>query len=602
MECYFCKKHGFIILMRRFLYIFVSISVVFLMNSCKPSGSAGERKTAKGNRVYGGTVRINEITPVITLYPYYIYDNVSDIIACQIYDGLVKLNPRDLSIIPAIASKWEIDTNGMLYTFHLRKNVFFQDDPCFPDGKGRKLTADDFKYAFEALCTASPDNVTFPITFKGNVEGADEYYEQSKKGKPASRLKGVIAVNDSTLQIKLVKRNPVFLDMLAGPAGFVIAKEALEKYGKSIHTGTGPFVYDAASDSSRIVLTRNPNYYKFDSLGNQLPFADSVIITFISNKLDEFKAFQQGKIDYIKGVPSSQVDKMVEEQISDFQHKPPKYVLSRVPEMSTQYYSFNLTKAPFNDVRVRKAFSYAIDRKKIIDEVLEGEAFAPGIHGITPPSFVGYPQDSIVGDTLNIELAKQLLSEAGFKDGKNFPNITLELNSGGGVNTTVAVEIQKELLNHLNININFNTVSFGKKLQDEHYGRFDVIRSGWIADYPSPSDFLMLFYGGNIPDSAQSSYYNVTRYRNPEFDHLFDLGRTSANKKQAYKYYMKAEQMVMNDAPILVLWYDQNYSLTRWAVKDLYPNPMNYLDLSTVYIDENSVTSGKSSKDSAKKK
>lgn len=589
--------------MRRFLFIFISISTIFLIDSCKPSGSGRERKVAKGNRVYGGSIRINEITPVITLYPYYIYDNVSDIVACQIYDGLVKLNSRDLLVVPAIATKWEVDTSGLLYTFHLRKNVFFQDDPCFPDGKGRKLTADDFKYSMEALCTASPDNVTFPITFKGNVDGADEYYEQSKKGKPSSDLKGVKVINDSTLQIKLVKRNPVFLDMLAGPAGFVIAKEALEKYGKSVHMGTGPFVYDAASDSNRIILTRNPNYYKFDSLGNQLPFADSVIITFISNKLEEFKAFQKGKIDYIKGVPSSQVDKMVEEQISDFQHKPPKYVLSRVPEMSTQYYSFNLTKAPFNDVRVRKAFSYAIDRKKIIDDVLEGEAFAPGIHGITPPSFVGYPQDSIIGDTLNIELAKQLLSEAGFKDGKDFPNVTLELNSGGGVNTTVAVEIQKELLNHLGVNINFNTVSFGKKLQDEHYGKFDMIRSGWIADYPSPSDFLMLFYGGNIPDSAnQSSYYNVTRYRNSEFDHIFDLGRTSANKKQAYKYYMRAEQMVMNDAPIIVLWYDQNYSLTRWAVKDLYPNPMNYLDLSNVYIDESSAVDNKSSKDSIKKK
>lgn len=572
--------------MRRLLFGIVSGFIVFSISSCTPSGKGTEKKVAKGNRVYGGALRLNEVTPVITLYPYYIYDNVSDLVASQIYDGLLNLNPKDLSVIPGIAKSWEVDTAGTTYTFHLHTNVFFQDDPCFPNGKGRRVTADDYKYSMEKLCTASPDNVIFPITFKDNVVGANEYYNQSKKGEPTSGLKGVKVVNDSTLQIMLAKRNPLFMNMLAGPAGFVIAKEALEKYGKSMHLGTGPFIYSSSSDSDRIVLTRNPNYYAYDTLGNQLPYLDSVVINFIPNKLDEFKEFQQGKLDYIRGVPSSQVDKMVEEQISDFQHKPPKYVLSRVPEMSTQYYSFNTTKAPFNDVRVRKAFSYAIDRNKIVNEVLEGEAFAAGVHGITPPSFIGYPQDSIMGDTLNVKLAQQLLAEAGYKDGKNFPDVTLELNSGGGVYTNVAVEVQKELANNLNVNINFNTVPFGKKLQDERYGNFQIIRSGWIADYPSPSDFLMLFYGGNIPDSAnQSSYYNSTRYKNPEFDKLFDMGRNARDKKDAYRYYMQAEQKAINDAPIIVLWYEQNYSLTRWAVKDLFPNPMNYMDIAQVYID-----------------
>jgi len=588
--------------MRRFLIFIISISTVISIISCGTPGVKKEKMAAKGNRLYGGTLRLNDLTPVITLYPYYIYDNVSVVVASQIHEGIVRLNPRTLGIIPGIASRWEIDSSGVLYTFHLRKNVFFQDDACFTDGKGRKVTAEDFKYSLEALCTASPDNVIYPITFKNMVLGADEYYEQSKKGKPADDLKGITVVNDSTLQIKLINRSPVFMDMLAGPAGFVIAREALEKYGKSMHVGAGPYIYDQASDSSHVVLTRNPNYYRFDSLGNQLPFLDSVIISFIPNKLQEFKAFQQGKLDYINGVPSSQVDKMVEENISDFQQKPPKYLLARIPEMFTQYYSLNLTKAPFNNVKVRKAFSYAINRNKIVSDVLEGEAFAPGVHGITPPSFLGYPQDSIVGDTLNVKLAQQLLAEAGYKDGKGFPNVTLELNNGGGVNTSVAVEVQKELLNNLNVNINFNTVQFGKKLQDEHYGRFDMIRSGWVADYPSPSDFLMLFYSGNIADSNQSSYYNVTHYQNPEFDKLFDLGRRSANKKESFKYYAKAEQMMIDESPIIVLWYEQNYSLSRWAIKDLYPNPMNRLDLSNVYIDEKSVPPGKSSKDTVKKK
>jgi peptide/nickel transport system substrate-binding protein len=571
--------------MKRYIPLVISGYLLLYIASCKPMGAGNEHKPAKGNKVYGGTMHINELTPVITLYPYYIYDVVSVAVANQIYDGLVKFNPKDLSIVPDLAYKWDVDTGGKVYTFHLRKGIAFQDDPCFADGKGRAITASDFKYSMQALCQASPDNVVYPITFKGNVEGADEYYEASKKGKPSGDLKGVQVINDSTLQIKLVKRNLLFLDMLASQAGFVIAKEAVEKYGKSIHTGSGPYIYDNSSDSSKIVLTRNPNFYRVDSFGNQLPYLDSVIISFIPGKSDEFKMFQSGKLDYVQNVPSSQVDKMVEENISDFQHKPPKYLLSRVPLMSTQYYEFNLKKAPFNDVRVRQAFSYAIDRSKIVNEVLEGEAFAPGTHGITPPSFLSYPLDSIQGDTLNVVLARKLLSDAGYKDGNGFPPVNLEINSGGGVHTNVATEIQKELSNNLNININFTTVPFGKKLQDEHSGNFDMIRSGWVADYPSPYDFLMLFYGGNIPDSAnQTSYYNVTRYHNPEFDKYFELGRNSSNLLQSYYYFRRAEQISTSEVPVMILWYEQNYSLTRWTVKDLYPNPMNYLDLSCVYM------------------
>lgn len=587
--------------MKRLLTIVFSGALLLSIYSCKLPGAGREKRIAKGNKVYGGSIRINELTPVLTLYPYYIYDAVSVTVAYQIYNGLVKFNPKDLSIIPDLAYKWEMDSSGTLYTFHLRRGIAFQDDACFPDGKGRKITADDFKYSMEALCTASPDNVEYSITFKGNVEGADEYYEASKKGKPSSDLKGVKILNDSTLQVKLVKRNMMFLDMLASQAGFIIAKEAIEKYGKSIHVGSGPFIYDNSSDSSRIVLLRNPNFYRMDSLGNQLPYLDSAIISFVQNKTEEFKMFQQSKLDYIKAVPSSQVDKMVEENISDFQHKPPRYVLARVPLMSTQYYEFNLSKPPFNDVRVRKAFSHAIDRIKIVNEVLEGEAFAPGIRGITPPSFINYAQDSIQGDTLNVELARQLLSEAGYKDGNGFPQVTLELNNGGGLHTNVATEVQKELSNNLNVNINFNTVPFGKKLQDEHSGNFDFIRSGWVADYPSPSDFLMLFYSGNIPDSAnQSSYYNVTRYRNPEFDKLFNMGRNASNQRESYGCFRKAEQIVTSDDPVMILWYEQNYSLTRWSVKDLISNPMNYLDLSCVYLLESG--EAKSAKDTINKK
>jgi len=594
--------------MKRILLPFLVGSVLCFSYSCSTIGGKKNQRVAKGNRFYGGTIRLNENTPVLNLYPYYIYDKVSYTVASQIYDGLVKINPRDLSIMPDIAKKWDVDGNGTLYTFHLNNNVTFQDDPCFTNGKGRKVTANDFKYSMEQLCTATADNVVFSITFKAAVEGANDFFESSKKGKPAAGISGIKVLNDSTIQIKLIKKNPMFLNMLAGPGGFVVAQEAVEKYGKGLHVGTGAFVYSPTSDSNRLVLTANPNYFRTDSAGNQLPYIDTLFINFIPDRTDEFKAFIAGKLDYIVSVPSTQVDKMVEQQIADFQHRPPKYLLARMPEMSTQYYAFNLSKAPFNDIRVRKAFSLAIDRNKIVSEVLQGEAFAPGLHGVTPPTFMyaskpedNYDISNIKGDSLNVDLAKKLLSEAGYPDGKKFPVVSLELNSGGGINTSVALEVQKELETNLNVHINFNIASFSQKLEDGRYLRFDMIRSGWIADYPNPADFLQLFLGANVPDSiGQPSYYNITRYKNPEYDKLIDMGLAANTVAEEYKYFQQAEQLAINDAPIIVLWYDQNYSLTRWPIMALYPNSMNYVDMSCVYIDERMAAEGRA--DSAKKK
>jgi len=581
--------------MKRFFLVIIIGSLICFNYSCKPINQQKQRGAIKGNRSYGGTIHVNETTPVLNLYPYYIYDNVSFTIASQIYDGLVKLNPKDLSVVPDIAKSWDIDASGTVYTFHLHSNVVFHDDPCFSDGKGRKVVAGDFKYSMEKLCTASEDNVVFSITFKDMVEGANEYYEKSKKGPPPSGISGIKVVNDSTLEIKLLKKDPVFLAMIAGTGGFVIAREATEKYGNGLHVGTGPFIY-SYGDSSKIILTENPNYFRFDSLGNRLPYVDSIVFTFMANREQEFKLFSEGKLDYITSVPSDQVYKLVEEKTSDFLHKPPRYILSRIAEMSTKFYAFNINKAPFNDIRVRKAFSLAIDRNKIVSEVLQGQAFAPGLHGVTPPTFMGssnpgdnYDISTIIGDSLNVPKAEKLLTEAGFPDGKGFPDVTLELDDGGGINTGVAMEMQKELKANLKVNVNLNIATFSQKLEDEKFMKFDMVFMGWNADYPAPEDFLMLFLGSNVPDSAgQPSYYNSTRYKNPEYDKLFELGRTANTTKESYTYYKQAEQLAINDAPIMVMWYDQNYSLTRGAVKGLYSNSINYIDLSCVYIDEKS--------------
>lgn len=553
-------------------------------SSCSNSSDSDTPKEAKGGKVYGGTLRINETEQYQTLFPTAITDIGSAHLAQQIYEGLVKFNAKDLSIVPAIAEKWDVDANGTTYTFHLKKGVMFQDNECFEGGKGREVKAADFKYSFELLCTDSKDNSNFSATFQDRVAGANEFFKASK-GKPNGSLDGVKVIDDYTLSITLTAPSASFLFALASPAASVVAKEAVEKYGTDSKVGTGPFVFVENTGSDKVILKRNKNYHGTDSLGNQLPFLDSVVVTFLPTKKQELDNFENGNLAMVIGLPSESIKDLVESQISDFQNKPPKYILERSPEMATQYYEFNMTKEPFNNIKVRQAFCYAIDRNKIIEDVLKGEAYGPGVNGLCPPSFKGYDISKIQGYDFDAAKAKKLLAEAGYPNGKNFPKVKIELNSGGAKNANVVLEIQKQLMEVLNVNVDFEVVPQKQKLDDQKFGRSEIFRAAWIADFPSPENFLWTLYGATVPsDLSQPSFPNTPRYKNAEYDKAFDAGKSSINKEESYTNFMKAEQIMMNDAPVMVLWYEESYRLVKSDVHDLYSNPMRYRDYSLVYL------------------
>jgi len=581
----------------------VALSFLTLMYSActQPEGKDKEIREAKGDKEYGGTFNINERDEFQTLFPYGIIDVVSANIIAQIYEGLVKLDPKDLSIKPGIAESWEIDATGTVYTFHLKEEVYFHDDGCFSDGKGRKVTAHDFKHSFTLHCTQnindSIDNLTYARTFKGKVLGADRYFNASKKGKPNFELEGVKVIDDYTLQIILEQPSSSFIYILANPVTAVIAEEALAEYGEMLAIGTGPFIFaDLINETDEVtgkqidvlILTRNDNYHGYDTLGNQLPYLDSLVITFYDSQKRELALFQQEKLDMILGLPAESVRDIVEQHIAYFEKKPPKFILERSADMATHYYEFNMTEFNiFQDKKVRQAFCYAIDRNRIIQEVLSNEAYGPGIYGITPPSFKGYDITKIKGYDYNPEKAKKLFVEAGYSNGKDFPDVKLELNSGGFRNTSVAFEIQKQLRNVLNINIELDIVSMSQKLEDQRYARSDIFRSAWIADYPSPENFLLLMYGGNVPATMdEPSFINTPRYINSEYDKLYEAGLVADSVKESYKYFIEAEQLMIDDAPIMILWYAENYRLLQSNVQNFHINAMHHRDFSEVYFQE----------------
>jgi len=558
---------------------------LLILTSCggrKGNQNQAESAEAKGGRVYGGCLRVAETENIQSLNPCAILDVSSNFIGTQIYDGLTRLNNANLKVEPAIADKWDIDATGTKYTFHLRKGVFFQDDKCFSGGTGREVRASDFKYSFELLCKNTPDNGGFANSFKDRVKGANACFD----GK--GELDGVKVIDDYTLEITLEHPSTVFLQILAETTCGVIAKEAVEKYGKDIKVGAGAFMWDAArSTKDKIVLRKNPTYYGRDSLGNKLPFLDSVLVYIVPAKDKELAMFKDGNLDMITSLPSQSIKEMVETQIQDFQNRPPKYLLDNAAEMITQYYTFNITRPPFDNIKVRKAFNMAINRKKVVEDILNNQAFGAGQYGFIPPTFSGYDITKIKGYEYNPTEAKKILAEAGYPNGRAFPPVKIILNSGGARNTNVVVELQKQLLENLNINVDFEVIPMAQKLELAATNQADIVREAWVADYPSPESFLSVFYGALVPkDANQKSYPNTVRYKNTQYDKYFVMGRDAINRDSSFAYFMKAEQILMNDAPVMVLWYDGNYRLTRYGIQNANTNAMRYRNLSDVYIKE----------------
>ena len=567
--------------------IFLSfISIALLIASCQ-SDHKEDSKALPGGAYKGGFLRVNEVENFKSLYPIAINEVNGYHIANQVYEGLVKLNPNDLSVVPGIAYKWEISNDLKTYTFHLRKGVKFHDDPCFPQGKGREVSAKDFKYCFEKLCTADPSNNQFQITFNNRVLGANEYFD-----KKANELTGVKVINDSTLLIELIQPDPVFIELLAMPGCFVFPKEAYEKYGQDMRikcVGTGPFYIETLKEGEIILMKRNPNYWGKDEHGNSLPYLDGIKWTFIKEKKSEILEFKRGNIDLIYHVPV-EIFPEVMGKLEEARKRKTDFAIETSPLLSTFYIGFNVQANPvFKKKEVRLAFNYAIDRDKIANFTIQGEGTAAK-YGMVPYFEIfekeGYDYKTVGGFSYDPQKAKDLLAKAGYPNGKGFPKITLSLNSGGGERNILVAEVIKKMLEeNLNIKIDISITTFPEHIQNVNFCKADFFRYSWVADYPDPESFLLLFYGKNVPATLQEpSYLNAFRYINPKFDSIFEASKKVADRKERLKTLALAERELMQDPPFIPVFYDDNFLLEQNNLRNVPANPINYWEFSKAYF------------------
>ncbi|MES2762551.1 MAG: peptide ABC transporter substrate-binding protein [Bacteroidota bacterium] len=552
------------------------VTSAFVFFGCKSGGDGGSGKQSDKN---GGTFVMAENNQIGTIYPLSITSQVEGLVASQIHEALVRLDSKTLEVVPGLAQKWEISPDGKKITFHLVKGAHFQDDKCYKDGKGPEITSKDVLFTLMNLSTDSEGNYQFNTVLKDRLVGANDFY-----AKKSQSLSGVKIIDDYTISVELINPSLSFLKLLANPAAAIINETAFKAYGKALKTGAGPFIYGSSSNNEKVVLLKNPNYFLKDSAGCSLPYLDTVIVYVSQSIEDGLSMFEAQNIDLINTLPSLRVKDVVEKNIKEFISHPPKSLLQREPEMMSQYYAFNTKQKPFDDVKVRQAINYAIDREKLVDNVLQGQAIGAATHGITPNTFAGYDIKKIKGYSMDIEMARKLLAEAGFPDGKGFPEVRVLVNSGNSRNASVAVELQKQLKQNLNINVNFESLPNTQKYDLQMHGKGDIFRDAWVADFSSPESFLSLFTGDGVPTEIESSSFpNTSRYQNSAYDVFFKKGRDSNNKDTSYAYFMKAEQLLMDEAVIIPLWYEGSYRLLTNNVKGLNLNAMRYYDLTKTY-------------------
>jgi peptide/nickel transport system substrate-binding protein len=556
----------------------------------KSDSPAEQPKAAKGGKTYGGVFRVSETEYIKTLFPPSITDAFSYRVASQVYEGLFKFDPATLEVVPGLVAEYAVDKSRTQYTFKLKPGVYFHDDACFEGGKGREVTAEDVKYCFTQLCTQSATNQNFSLL--STLKGAEAYYAATAGSqKFVADLGSVKVVDKYTVQLQLEKPSSILFYNLARPGTFIYPREAFEKYGAEMRikaVGTGPFRLTDVEENISMVLKRHNRYHGTDSLGNQLPFLTAVSIQFIKDKKTELFEFKKGNLDILYRLPTEYIIEILEEmsgkQTEGSAYS--QYELQREPEMNTQFLAFHTQNGIFKDLNLRKAFSYAIDRENILEYTLNGEGFAPGLHGVTPPAFNNYTINNIKGYKLDRDSARYYLAKAGYPNGKGFPKITLQLNAEGARNTNVAVAVQKQLKENLNVDIEMNVVPIAQSVENAIAGNFDFLRIAWQADYPNAENFLWIFYGKSVPTDAKSkSFPNIFRYKNDRFDRLYENAVQAKSIAEANQYFMQAEQVLMNDAPVIVLWYDEGYRLIQSYVKSFPNNPMQYRDLSQVWFD-----------------
>lgn len=467
-------------------------------------------------------------------------DAVSIDVMNNLGDGLVSFD-RDMKPVPALAESYEISKDGTTFTFKLRKGVVWSDDV--------PLVARHFVESWERIL--SPKTAGEYSYFLFDIKNAEEF--NSGKVKDFSQV-GVKALDDQTLEVKLKQPAVYWINMPAFVVMFPVRADLEQKNGNKFleppnFVGIGPYLLKEWEHDKRLVLERNEKYWD----KSNPPKIKNLIIQIVEDPSTAVSLFEKGQIDFMRALPSLQIEKYKGDPRFHFQ-----------PYLRGYHYSFNVNKKPFNDVRVRKAFAHAIDRAEIV-KVLRDDRI-PATSWI-PKGLLGY--NAGIGIQFDVEKAKKLLAEAGFPDGKGFPKFKLAFDTRED-NKIVAENILAQWKKNLNVAPEVQSMEWKVYLDAMKTDAPEVFRFGWGADYPDANNFMDMFFG--------KSGNNHTKWASTKYESLVKKAAAEQDPAKRQGLYDQAQKIMLEeDVAVVPLFQDNVNYLLSDRVKIFYMDPMSNL-------------------------
>ncbi|HMU91804.1 MAG TPA: peptide ABC transporter substrate-binding protein [Anaerolineales bacterium] len=454
-----------------------------------------------------------------------------------VFSGLVSFDPH-LNLTPDLAETWDVSDDGTVYTFHIRANAKFHS--------GRFVTAQDFIYSWERAVSPELASDT-ALTYLGDIVGVREMNTGQ-----AEHISGLAAIDERTLQVTIDAPKPYFLLKLTYPTAFVVDQANVESGEEWVRdpNGTGPFRLAEWVSNEYKVYAANEDFY----LG--MPSIPYVIVKLYAG--DDVRLFETGDVD-VAGVGLYSVDRMLDPE------EPLHNQLVTGVNLCTGYVVFDTTQPPFDDVNVRKAFSMAFDRQRYIDVVLRGRALPA--FGPFPPGLPGFNYQ-LKGLPYDPQQARELLKQSKYGGPEGLPPIVYT-NGGIGsyISSSVAATVEMWEQN-LGVNLTVENIEYNFYNQQIYSGNHgQIFGGGWCADYPDPENFAdVLFHSG--------SKQNNSGYSNPALDALLEQARIEQDVTKRIAMYQQAEQMIVDDAPVLFTTHSLSYELVQPYVKGYVFTPI----------------------------
>jgi len=533
---------------RGILALFPLAVLLLTLSGVEPSPvTAQERKDVV---VTGGIYRRPLGHDPQTLDPARISDIYSFSVSQQIFDGLVQFD-HTLMVAPALAEFWKASRDGLTWTFTLRKGVRFHN--------GREVTAEDVVYSLTRL--VDPKTRSGAADLFGAIKGAHEFREGR-----ARTVVGLVAQDRYTVQVTLDEAVGPFVAVLAVGHAKIVPKDAVEQLGEAFGTqpvGTGPFRFERWERGKEIVLAANPEYF-----GGPPRLSRLVYRIFLGEQFDAMYAeFLRGNLEDTP-VPPRENRRGVPD---------PRFIYVKRPMISVRFYGINTRVKPLDDRRVRQALLYAINREAIIDEVFLGR-FTPA-HGILPPGTLGF-NPRLRGYPYDAQRARALLAEAGFPNGRGFPSITI-WSSVKHEGVIREYEQIKRYLDAVGVSSEIRYMtdwpSYSRALAE---GRLPVFVYAWYADVPDPDNFLFKLFHSKSPR-------NFFHYSNPAVDELLVAARNAPDLQRRVELYQRAEQLVLDDAPVIPMMHHTYERLFQPYVRSVEVNGLGdpYVPLRKVWLE-----------------